>query len=217
MLCPYCLSKTVHSSPYLQQPNLKHAQNNVKNAPGFSDKILLETLFLIPHIFFAPSKHWAQAFDNGMFSLIKTFFITVTGVSALMLSTLQTSNKVFMGIKTFINQSKTNNELFLITSICYFIGHYWAEYTIVDIFLLCLLILRRSLILWFHYDDAYHDEVFLSLFLHPTSNSRVNLLPANIGPQDVPRTSPKDPIWPCLGRLNLTFKGRPWEVDSGRT
>ena len=44
------------------------------------------------------------------------------------------------GIKTFINQSKTNNELFLITSICYFIGHYRAEYAIVDIFLLCLLI-----------------------------------------------------------------------------
>ena len=64
--------------------------------------------------------------------------------------------------------------------------------------------------------------------------------PANIGPQDVPRTSPSsvpktspiDPIWPSRGRpnltsrgrpemtsrgnLNLTFKGRPWEVDSGR-
>ena len=63
--------------------------------------------------------------------------------------------------------------------------------------------------------------------------------PANIGPQDVPRTSPsnvprtspKDPIWPSQGRpdltsqgrpemtsrgsLNLTFKGRPGEVDSG--
>ena len=56
----------------------------------------------------------------------------------------------------------------------------------------------------------------------------------------VPRTSPKDPIWPSWGRhdlkslgrpnltswehlemtsrgyLNLTFKERPWEVDSGR-
>ena len=52
--------------------------------------------------------------------------------------------------------------------------------------------------------------------------------PANIGPQDVPRTppsnvprtSPKDPILPSRrcprGRLNLTFKGRPWEIDSGR-
>ena len=72
--------------------------------------------------------------------------------------------------------------------------------------------------------------------------------PANIGPQDVPRTSPsnvprtspEDPIWPSSGRpdltfrgrpnltswgrpeitsrgcLNLTFKWRPWEVDSGR-
>ena len=64
--------------------------------------------------------------------------------------------------------------------------------------------------------------------------------PANIGPQDVPRTSPsdvprtspKDPIWPSrgrpdltswghpemtsTGRLNLMFKGRPWEVDSRR-
>ena len=63
--------------------------------------------------------------------------------------------------------------------------------------------------------------------------------PANIGPQDVPRTSlsnlsrtfPKDPIWPSRqrpnltswgrpemlsrGLLTLTFKGRPWEVDSG--
>ena len=39
-----------------------------------------------------------------------------------------------MGIKTFINQSKTNNELFLTTSICYVIGHYRAEYAIVDIF-----------------------------------------------------------------------------------
>ena len=60
--------------------------------------------------------------------------------------------------------------------------------------------------------------------------------PANIGPQDVPRTSPskvprtspKDTIWPfrgrpdltsrrrpnltSWGRSNLTFKGRPWEV-----
>ena len=72
--------------------------------------------------------------------------------------------------------------------------------------------------------------------------------PANIGPHDllgtspskVPRTSPKDPIGPSRGRLNLTsrgrrnltcwgrpemtsrgrlnltFKGCPWEVDSGR-
>ena len=48
--------------------------------------------------------------------------------------------------------------------------------------------------------------------------------PANIGPQHVPRTSPKYPIWlyrgrPSLtsrGRLNLRFKGRPWDVDSGR-
>ena len=64
--------------------------------------------------------------------------------------------------------------------------------------------------------------------------------PANIGPQDVPRTppsnvprtSPKDPILPSRkcpdltsrgrpnltsrGRLNLTFKGRPWQIDSGR-
>ena len=48
--------------------------------------------------------------------------------------------------------------------------------------------------------------------------------PANIGPEDVlrtppsnvPRTSPKDPILRPQGRLNLTFKGRPWEVDSGR-
>ena len=59
-------------------------------------------------------------------------------------------------------------------------------------------------------------------------------------PPNVPRTSPKDPIWPSRGcpdltsrgrpnltswgrpemtsrgRLNLTFKGHPWEVDSGR-
>ena len=63
--------------------------------------------------------------------------------------------------------------------------------------------------------------------------------PANIDPQDipwtfssnVPRTSPKDAIWPSQerlnltswgcpemmsrGRPNLTFKGRPSEVDSG--
>ena len=71
--------------------------------------------------------------------------------------------------------------------------------------------------------------------------------PANIGSQDVlrtspsnvPRTSPKDPIWPSRGcpdltsrvrpnltskgcpemmfrgRPNPTFKGRPWEVNSG--
>ena len=62
--------------------------------------------------------------------------------------------------------------------------------------------------------------------------------PANIGPQDVPRTSrsnvprtsPKDPIWPSRGRLeltswgrleimswgcpNLTSRGRPWEIVS---
>ena len=72
--------------------------------------------------------------------------------------------------------------------------------------------------------------------------------PANIGPQDIPRTSssniprtsPKDPIWPfwvrpnltswghpnltfwehpemmSRGRLNLTFKGHRWEDDLGR-
>ena len=64
--------------------------------------------------------------------------------------------------------------------------------------------------------------------------------PANIGPQDIPRTPPsnvprtssKDPILPSRrcpdltsrgrpnltsrGRLNLTFKGRPCEADSGR-
>ena len=64
--------------------------------------------------------------------------------------------------------------------------------------------------------------------------------PANIGPQDVPRTfpsnvprpSPKDPIWPSRGRTeltsqgrlkmtswgrpNLTSKGRLRKVDSGR-
>ena len=46
---------------------------------------------------------------------------------------------------------------------------------------------------------------------------------ANIGPQDAPKTSPKDPIWPSRGRPtvtswgrpNLTFKGHPWEVDLG--
>ena len=60
--------------------------------------------------------------------------------------------------------------------------------------------------------------------------------PTNIGLQDVPRTSrsnvprtsPKDSFDRCgdvpilrpemtsRGRLNLMFKGRPWEVDSGR-
>ena len=55
---------------------------------------------------------------------------------------------------------------------------------------------------------------------------------ANISSQDVPKTSPynipraspKDPIWPSWGcldltfrrRPNLTFKGHSWEVDSGR-
>ena len=54
--------------------------------------------------------------------------------------------------------------------------------------------------------------------------------PANVGHQDVPRTSPsnvsrafhKGPIWPSWGRPNLTswgrpemaFRGRSWEVDS---
>ena len=45
---------------------------------------------------------------------------------------------------------------------------------------------------------------------------------ANIGPQDVSKTSPsnvprafpKDPIWPSWRRPNLTFKGRPWEIGS---
>ena len=69
-----------------------------------------------------------------------------------------------------------------------------------------------------------------------------NIGPRNVqrtSPSDVPRKSPKDPIWPSpgrpnltswhpnltswgrpemrsRGRLNLTFKWRPWEVDSGR-
>ena len=67
-----------------------------------------------------------------------------------------------MGIKTFTNPSKTNNELFLITAICYFIGHYRVEYAIVDIFLLCLLILWRPSILWFHF--VHHDEVTCHFF-----------------------------------------------------
>ena len=57
------------------------------------------------------------------------------------------------------------------------------------------------------------------------------ILPAYLDPQDVPRTSssnfprtsPKYPFWPFWGcpnltswrRSNLTFNGRPWEVDSG--
>ena len=80
---------------------------------------------------------------------------------------------------------------------------------------------------------------FFFLFFRNISKS-FTTHPANIGPQDVPwvspsnvpRTSPKDHIWPSWGRLgltfwrhpemtsrgrpNLTFKGRPWEVDSGR-
>ena len=48
-----------------------------------------------------------------------------------------TSNKIFMGIKTFIDPSKMT--LFFITTICYLIGHYQAEYAIVDFFC-CLLI-----------------------------------------------------------------------------
>ena len=48
--------------------------------------------------------------------------------------------------------------------------------------------------------------------------------PANIGPQENPRTSPsnvartspKDLIWSSWGRPNLTFKGGPCEVDSWR-
>ena len=51
----YILSiKTVHSSPHLQQPTACPKQC-VKNAFGFSDKILSETSFLISCIFFAPS------------------------------------------------------------------------------------------------------------------------------------------------------------------
>ena len=82
--------------------------------------------------------------------------------------------------------------------------------------------------------------VYICMFIKVYYVSRILSQPANIGPQDVPRTSrsndprtsPKDPIWPSQGRLdltswgrpemtsrgrlNLTFKGRPWEVDSGR-
>ena len=39
-----------------------------------------------------------------------------------------------MGIKTFINPSKTNNELFPITIICYFNSFYQVEYATIDIF-----------------------------------------------------------------------------------
>ena len=50
-------------------------------------------------------------------------------------------------------------------------------------------------------------------FIH---SSNVSTLPANIGLQDVPTTSPsnvlrtfpKDPIWPFLGRLDLTSQAR---------
>ena len=83
---------------------------------------------------------------------------------------------------------------------------------------------------------AYIDFFILSVY-----TSYITFQPANVGPQDVPRTSPsnvprtspKDSIWPSRGRLNLTswgrpeitsrghpnmtFKGRPWEVDSGRS
>ena len=74
----------------------------------------------------------------------------------------------------------------------------------------------------------------------PLINNSVTTQPANIGRQDVlrtsasddPRTSTKDPIWRSQGRpqsnalgrfemasegrLNLTSKGRPWKVDLGR-
>ena len=48
--------------------------------------------------------------------------------------------------------------------------------------------------------------------------------PANIGPQDVPRTShsnvprtsPKGPIWPSRGRPNLTSRGHPDLTSWGR-
>ena len=47
-----------------------------------------------------------------------------------------------MGIKTFINLSKTNNELLLITTICHFIGHYREVYGIADIFAMSLNIIK---------------------------------------------------------------------------
>ena len=79
----------------------------------------------------------------------------------------------------------------------------------------------------------------LHIFLYKW-NFRSSTQPANIGSQDIARTSPsnvlrtspKDPIWPSRrnpdltswGRPemtpidcpNMTLKGRPWEVDSGR-
>ena len=84
-----------------------------------------------------------------------------------------------------------------------------------------------------------HDSWILLIIV--VNNITMYSQPANIGPQDVPRTSPsnvprtspKDPIWLSQGRLNLTswgrtkmtsrghsnvtFKGRTWEVDSGRS
>ena len=76
-----------------------------------------------------------------MFNVIKTSYNCNRSVCFNVIN-IVTSNKVFMGIKTFINQSKTNNQLLVITSVCYFIDHYRAEYAIVDIFAMSLNIMK---------------------------------------------------------------------------
>ena len=83
--------------------------------------------------------------------------------------------------------------------------------------------------------------MWISIYeLHKRFNKKISKItqPTNIGPQDVPKTSPsnisraspKDHIWPFRGRPNLifcgrseitsrggpnrTFKGCPWKVNS---
>ena len=69
------------------------------------------------------------------------------------------------------------------------------------------------------FESEYEDFVSLS-----GSLGDVTIQPANVGPQDVlrtspsnvPRTSPKDPICPSWGRPYLMFRGRPNLTSWGR-
>ena len=75
----------------------------------------------------------------------------------------------------------------------------------------------------------FYYYILVSLNNEPCPSRKMLVL--RTSPSNVPRTSPKDPIWPSRwrldltswgrsnvtswGRANLTFKGRSQEVDSG--
>ena len=97
---------------------------------------------------------------------------------------------------------------YLMNSLFIAYGEWWMVSLCGTYLIACVLFLSISFLFLFFW-GCYYLLGYWSKF--------VNTQLANIGPQDirrtspsnVPRASPKDLIWPSLGRPNLTYMGRP--------